>query len=129
MALLGSTAGVALIVLSATHGHVGGGNLWGDLFVIISMLISLVWILINQRLMARGHSPLVVTGWGILTGTVMLAAWVLVRDGAPPVRAISMHVWLAVAASGLLCTAASTFLWNWGIHRVPASRAGVFLEH
>lgn len=128
LALLGSTAGVVLIVLSASHGHVGGGNLWGDLCVIASMLLSLVWILINQRLMVRGHSPLAVTGWGLFTGTVMLAVWVLVSDGTPPVRAVSMHVWLAVAASGLLCTAASTLLWNWGIHRVPASRAGVFLN-
>jgi drug/metabolite transporter (DMT)-like permease len=37
-------------------------------------------------------------------------------------------VWFALAASGLLCTATTTFLWNWGIHHVPASRAGVFLN-
>jgi drug/metabolite transporter (DMT)-like permease len=37
-------------------------------------------------------------------------------------------VWLALAASGVLCTASTTLLWNWGIHRVPASRAGVFLN-
>lgn len=128
IALAGSTAGVALIVISAGDGHMGAGNLWGDLLVIASMLISLVWILINQRLMAQGHSPLAVTGWGLMTGTAMLAAWVLLNDGPPPFRAVSVHVWFAVAASGLLCTAASTLLWNWGIHRVPASRAGVFLN-
>jgi drug/metabolite transporter (DMT)-like permease len=37
-------------------------------------------------------------------------------------------VWFASAASGLLCTASTMLLWNWGIHRVPASRAGVFLN-
>ncbi len=58
----------------------------------------------------------------------MLAVWVLLSDGLPPIRGIGIRVWLAVAASGLLCTAASTLLWNWGIHRVPASRAGVFLN-
>jgi drug/metabolite transporter (DMT)-like permease len=35
---------------------------------------------------------------------------------------------MALAISGLLCTATTTLLWNWGIHRVPAARAGVFLN-
>ncbi len=132
LALFGSTAGVALIVLSGgsrvINGEKNGGNLWGDLLVVLSLIIALAWVLLNQNLMARGHSPLAVTAWGLLTGTAMLAAWVLLTSGPPPLRGIRVHVWLAVAASGLLCTAASTLLWNWGIHRVPASRAGVFLN-
>ena len=91
------------------------------------MFVALGWILINQNLMKR-HSPLVITAYGVLSGTAMMAAWVLVVDGAPPVRGISFNVWLALAASGFLCTAATTLLWNWGIHHVPASRAGVFLN-
>jgi drug/metabolite transporter (DMT)-like permease len=35
---------------------------------------------------------------------------------------------MALAISGIFCTAATTLLWNWGIHHVPASRAGVFLN-
>jgi drug/metabolite transporter (DMT)-like permease len=58
----------------------------------------------------------------------MLAVIVLASRGMPPVHAISGRVWLALAASGVLCTASTTLLWNWGIHRVPASRAGVFLN-
>lgn len=128
LALMGSTAGVALIVVSGTHGAIGGGNLWGDLLVVISLIVALAWVLLNRHLMALGHSPLSVTSWGLLAGTAMLSIWVFLRDGPPPVRGISLHVWLAVAASGLVSTAASTLLWNWGIHRVPASRAGVFLN-
>jgi drug/metabolite transporter (DMT)-like permease len=128
LALLGSTAGIVLIVFSASHGAIGGGNLWGDLLVVASLVIALGWVLINQRLMVLGRSPMAVTAWTLLTGSAMLFPWVLVRDGLPPVRGLGWHVWFAVAASGLLCTAASTLLWNWGIHRVPASRAGVFLN-
>jgi drug/metabolite transporter (DMT)-like permease len=128
LALLGSTAGIALIVLSASHGNVNSGNLWGDLLVVLSLVIALGWVLLNQRLILRGRSPMAVTCWTLLTGTAMLLPWVLVRDGLPPVRGLSWPVWGAAAASGLLCTAAATLLWNWGIHRVPASRAGVFLN-
>jgi len=128
IALLGSTAGIALIVLSASHGGIGSGNIWGDLLVVLSLVIALGWVLINMRLMALGRSPLAVSAWTLLTGSAMLFPWVLIRDGLPPVRGLGWHVWLAVAASGLLCTSAATLLWNWGIHRVPASRAGVFLN-
>jgi drug/metabolite transporter (DMT)-like permease len=128
LALLGSTAGIALIVLSASHGAIGSGNIWGDLLVVLSLVIALGWVLINMRLMALGRSPLAVSAWTLLTGSAMLFPWVVIRDGLPPVRGLGWHVWFAVAASGLLCTSAATLLWNWGIHRVPASRAGVFLN-
>ena len=128
IALLGSTAGIALIVTSASHGAIRGGNIRGDLLVVLSLVIALGWVLINQRLMVLGRSPLAVSSWTLLTGSAMLFPWVILRDGLPPVRGLGWHVWFAVAASGLLCTAAATLLWNWGIHRVPASRAGVFLN-
>lgn len=125
--LFGSTAGVALIVLSSRTGIAHGGNLWGDLLVVISLLIALAWVLINQRLMQEGNSPLSVTAWGIFSGTAMLVIAAPV-SGPLPVHGIRITVWLAVAASGLLSTAASTLLWNSGINRVPASRAAVFLN-
>ncbi|MFP5230572.1 MAG: DMT family transporter [Acidobacteriota bacterium] len=130
IALLGSTAGIALIVLSAGHGAgaVRGGNLWGDLLVVLSLIIALGWVLLNQRLMVLGRSPLAVSSWTLLTGAAMLFPWVILQDGLPPVRGLGWHVWFAVVASGVLCTSAATLFWNWGIHRVPASRAGVFLN-
>ncbi len=128
LALLSSTSGVALIVLTGRHAQGGGGpSFQGDLLVVLSLAIALGWLLMNKRLM-EGHSPLVVTVYGLLAGTAMLVLWVPLRYGMPPVRGISTPAWLALAASGVLCTATTTLLWNWGMHRVPASRAGVFLN-
>jgi drug/metabolite transporter (DMT)-like permease len=132
LALGGSTVGVGLIVLSGSGGRahaadVNSPHLAGDLLVVVSLFLSLGWILINQRLMKR-HSPLVITAYGLLAGTAMLAAWVLAVDGLPPLHGVGVGPWLALAASGILCTAITTLLWNWGIHHVPASRAGVFLN-
>lgn len=128
VALAVSSTGAALIALGGSHtaGRGDSPSLIGDLLVVLSLMISLVWILMNQRLL-RDHSPLIVTAYGLMTGTVMLAAWVFAVDGPPPIH-ISMRAWLALAASGLLCTASTTLLWNWGLTRVPASRAGVFLN-
>jgi drug/metabolite transporter (DMT)-like permease len=97
------------------------------LLVVLSLMIALGWILLNKKLMQR-HPPVVVTSYGLLSGSAMLAAVVLATRGAPPIHGVSGRAWLALAASGVLCTASTTLLWNWGIHRVPASRAGVFLN-
>jgi len=123
-----STAGAALIALAGSH-HGGRGDtpsLTGDLMVVASMAIAMAWILMNQRLL-RDHSSLVITAYGLASGMVMLAVWVFAVDGPPPVH-VSTTAWLALAASGLLCTSSTTFLWNWGLTRAPASRAGVFLN-
>src|SRR6185437_16227389 len=94
---------------------------------VVSLVIALFWILLNQRLVVR-HSPIVVTAYGLVAGTIMLAAYVPFRYGVPPVHGVSMKAWLALAASGLLCTATTTLLWNWGMIQVPASQAGVLLN-
>jgi drug/metabolite transporter (DMT)-like permease len=139
LALCGSTAGAALIVLGGTRGPATHGqpSLVGDLMVVFSLGTALAWILLSKKLM-QTHSPPVVTAYTILSGTVMLAAWVLgpwllrplthSTAAPPPFAHVSSTAWVALAISGVLCTATTTLLWNWGIHHVPASRAGVFLN-
>ena len=128
LALAVSSAGVGLIVVSGGHAAPGAGpSLTGDLLIVLSLAISLGWLLLNKSLVRR-HSALQVTAWGVLTGTAMLAAWVLLRSGLPPVRGVPAVAWWSLAASGVLCTAVTSVLWNWGMRHVPASRAAVFLN-
>jgi len=129
VALAGSTVGVSLIVMGGGEASALGGRptLLGDMLVVLSLTLSLGWILMNKSLL-RTHSPLEVTAYSIFLGVTMLAGWVITTDGLPPVRSVSPTAWLALIASGVLCTAATTLLWNWGMHHVPASRAGVFLN-
>lgn len=126
--LLVSTAGAALIVLGGAHRSTGGGpSLGGDLLVVLSMLIALCWILVNKSLV-RNHSSIVVTAYGLFAGTLMLLIYVPLAYGMPPVHGLSWKAWAASIASGLLCTATTTLLWNWGMTQVPASQAGVLLN-
>jgi drug/metabolite transporter (DMT)-like permease len=138
-ALFASTAGAALVVLGgdrATTGH-ETPTLAGDLLVIASLLVALAWILLSKKLMET-HSPPAVTAYTIYWGTLMLVAWNLgswllaplthEKMEPMPFTHVSLTAWIALAISGLLCTATTTLLWNWGIHHVPASRAGVFLN-
>ena len=139
LALCGSTVGAALIVLGGSRGPAAHGqpSLIGDLMVLASLCTALAWILLSKKLMET-HSPPVVTAYTILSGTVMLAVWILGplllnpwlhnKVQPPPFAHVSATAWAALAISGLFCTATTTLLWNWGIHHVPASRAGVFLN-
>ncbi len=127
IALAGSTCGAGLIAMGGGEQAKGGASLEGDLLVVVSLVIALFWILINKKLV-ESHSPVVVTTYGLGIGTLMLLVWVPVRYGMPPVAGVSVKAWLALAASGVLCTAATTLLWNWGMTQVPASQAGVLLN-
>jgi drug/metabolite transporter (DMT)-like permease len=132
-----STLGATLIALGAratAARHATGSNsptLTGDLLVVLSLTIALGWVLLNKSLMQR-HSAIVVTAYGTACGTAMLLVCVPLfyhhPFGPPPIAHISLRAWLALAASGFLCTAATTLLWNWGMTQVPASQAGVLLN-
>lgn len=138
-ALVASTVGAALIVLGGHHGPAGHNapSLEGDLLVVFSLCTALAWILLSKKLMLT-HSAPVVSAYTILSGSVMLALWTVGptlanpwlrhKIALPPVAHITATAWTALAIGGLACTATTTVLWNWGIHHVPASRAGVFLN-
>jgi drug/metabolite transporter (DMT)-like permease len=139
LALCGSTAGAAMVVLGGSRVTTGNETptLAGDLLVIASLVTALVWILLSKKLM-QSHSPPVVTAFTIYSGTVMLAALIFgtqwlayarhIHEPPIPLLHVSTKAWIALAISGVLCTATTTLLWNWGINNVPASRAGVFLN-
>ncbi|MFZ1937717.1 MAG: EamA family transporter [Terracidiphilus sp.] len=139
LALCGSTVGAAMVSLGGSRVTTGREtpSLQGDLLVIISLMTALAWILLSKKLM-RTHSPPVVTAYTIYCGTVMLAVVIFCLQifglmkhttiGFVPVAHVSATAWTALAISGVMCTATTTLLWNWGINQVPASRAGVFLN-
>jgi drug/metabolite transporter (DMT)-like permease len=123
-----STLGAALIV--ASGGSSGGqATVAGDLLVVLSLVAAAAWVLASKRLMQTdtGYESVAASVYMLVAGTALLALWVLAMDGPPPV-ALPLRVWGAVAASGVLATAATTLLWNWGLTHVPASRAGIFLN-
>ena len=128
IALAASTIGAAFIALGARHSTAAHGpTLAGDMLVVLSLVIALGWVLLNKHLLER-HSAIVVTAYGTTLGTAMLCLCVPMIYGLPPIAHISIKTWLALIASGVLCTASTSLLWNWGMTQVPASQAGVLLN-
>jgi drug/metabolite transporter (DMT)-like permease len=127
VAVLASTVGAGMIALSSGSDSDGAGpTLRGDLLVALSLFGAVGWILISKRLMQR-HSPLMVTALVYFIGTLMLAAVVVTTSGLPSLH-YSLSAWVAVAMLGLLSTATTAVLWNWGLKWVPESQAGIFIN-
>ena len=128
-ALVVSTLGAALIAFGASTGEAGSkASVGGDLLVAVSLIGGVAWILLSQRLMRTGrYSSVSASAYVMTIGALMVAAWVIPSEGFPPVH-LSALTWISVAASGLLATTVTTYLWNWGLGRVPASQAGVFIN-
>jgi drug/metabolite transporter (DMT)-like permease len=124
LALIASTVGAALIALSSKGASgTAHASIRGDMLVVLSMFAAIAWILISKRLM-RSHSAMMVTAFVYWIGMLLLAAVVATTFGVPSMH-YSTRVWIAVAEQGLLATASTTLLWNWGLKRVPASQAGL----
>jgi drug/metabolite transporter (DMT)-like permease len=122
-----STIGALLIVFGTPSRADGQGpTAIGDLLVVVSLFAGVGWILLCKQLMTK-YRPSVITAVVMITGTILLDAWVLMTSGPPPID-LSARVWLALAAQGVFATTAATLLWNWGVAHVPASEAGVFVN-
>ena len=92
----------------------------------LSMFAAIAWILISKQLM-RQHSAVMVTASVYWIGALILTAVVIGTSGIPSLH-YSSRAWIAVAEQGLLATASTTVLWNWGLKRIPASQAGIFVN-
>jgi drug/metabolite transporter (DMT)-like permease len=127
LALSASTFGTALIALSSKKASgVAHASTRGALLVVLSMFAAIAWILISKHLMRR-HSAVMVTAFVFWIGTILLAMVVMTTSGIPSLHC-SICAWVAVAEQGFFATASTAVLWNWGLKRVPASQAGIFVN-
>jgi drug/metabolite transporter (DMT)-like permease len=130
LALAVSGVGTALIA-SAGHARSGerAASVVGDALVLISLVACVAWMLMTKRLLTthRDAGPAFVSAYSTLIGTWALMVFVLATKGPPPAH-MSGRSWLAVSGLGLVSTLLATLLWNWGLTRVSASKAGVFVN-
>ena len=120
-------AGAAIVIghgnpLALLEGALGAGEA-----LIFGCVISWsVFTLVAKHLMA-GLSPLAVTTYASLTGTLMLAVATLV-EGAPFLPQASAWAWFALVFLGVLGTAVAFVWYNDGVRRLGAARAPVFIN-
>jgi drug/metabolite transporter (DMT)-like permease len=120
-----SGVGAVLIATSAKTSSGPAASAKGDAMVVVSLMAAVVMILLTKKLV-QDYGALQITIAMIGSGTLMVVIWFVATQ---PVRFdFSARTWMAAAAQGVLATAMAYLLWNWGLAKVPASRAGVFLN-
>ncbi len=119
-----SASVVGVLVVTGSPGD--GGSWRGDILVFLSAFVSAIWVLMNKRL-SETYGSLTATTYLLFFGTLTLFPFTLLSDGLPPLS-LTPRVWGSVAILGIFCTALAFALWNWGLERVPASSAGVYLN-
>jgi O-acetylserine/cysteine efflux transporter len=114
--------GVGLI--AGAHG--GGASSEGDLFVLASAVLSAAFITLQPRLLA-GREPAAVTAVQFAAGALLALPLAALTGGAPslPPRAIPV---VSLAVLSLAGTLVPFWLFAFGQARVPAERAGAFVN-
>lgn len=101
------------------------GTLAGDALVFGAMLCWSLYSVLAQPLL-RTHSPLVITGWAMITGTIVYTVVALGPMARTDWAAISLASWLAMAASSLLALALAYMIWYTAVQRIGSARTAIY---
>jgi len=122
VSLLLSCAGLALVI-----GLPGaGGSLTGDLLVILSVAVSVAFIMLSRPLTVR-LGALGTSVWTMLLGAAWLLLLVPLWKGVPHVPQ-KPSTWAALLGLGVACTTVAQPLWNVGLRALGAARASLFVN-
>jgi len=121
-------AALSLAGIYAIVGHgasLSTATLTGDALMFGSMLCWSIYSVGAQPLLQR-HSPLVVTGWAMITGATMY----LVVAAVPMMRtnwsAISATSWFLMAASSFLALSFSYMVWYTAVQKIGSARTAIY---
>lgn len=109
-----------------SHELFHGGEMMGDLLVIISVVLGSVYTILSKPVVTRlGAIP--ATSLGFLIGAVLLIPFSLVEYQQGSVIELTVSVVLAILFISTICTAWGYVLWNHCLTQVPASVLGITL--
>jgi drug/metabolite transporter (DMT)-like permease len=114
-----------IYALVGQRAELSASSLAGDALVFGGMLCWSFYSVLAQPLLKR-HSPLVITGWAMASGTVVY----LVYAAGPMLRtdwgAISSTSWILMASSSLLALAFAYMVWYTAVQRIGSSRTAIY---
>lgn len=100
-------------------------TLSGDLLMLASVICWSLYSVAAQPLLRR-HSPLIITGWSMVTGTVLYVVMAVPALRATDWLAISARSWALMAGSSILALAFAYIVWYTGVQRIGSSRTALY---
>lgn len=121
-------AALSFTGIYAIVGHraaISTATLAGDALVLAGMLCWSLYSVLAQPLLTR-HSPLVVSAWAMVSGTIVYLLFAAVPLWRTDWAAISLTSWLLMAASSLLALFFAYIIWYTGVQRLGSARTAVY---
>lgn len=114
-----------IYALVGYRAELSSATLVGDGLVFISMLCWSLYSVMAQPLLRR-HSPLVITGWAMVAGTVMYLVVAIKPMLDTNWAAISWVSWALMAGSALLALAFAYMIWYTAVQKIGSSRTAIY---
>jgi drug/metabolite transporter (DMT)-like permease len=121
-----SVAGIGLAF--AEPGSAGGGEtLVGDGLLLLTGLLGAVYGLLAKRALAV-DAPATVTGYAMLSGTLLLLPWALLEGLVPTLGRLDGRLLAVVAFLAAPGGAVAFLLWTWSLSRLTPTRVAVYVN-
>lgn len=121
VAVIGATIGIIGVVVMLQPGG-GEVDAWGVLASTVAMVSSSLGFVLTKR-WGEGVPPLTMTAWQLIAGSLVVAPFAVIVEGAPP--ALDAGALLGFAYVILIATALAYAAWFSGLARLPGSTVGL----
>ena len=118
-----SVVGIYFVV--ALDAGLSSATLVGDALTFGAVLAWAAYTLAARPLLAR-HSPLVVTGWSMMFGTLCYLPYAAPSLARVDWTGVSGAAWAWTIASALLALNLSYVLWNTAVQRIGSSKTAIY---
>lgn len=120
-----SFAGMAVLITGGGNVSLGSSSIVGDILILGCAMLWAVYTVASKPMLGR-YSPLELTAWSMLAGTIPL-----VMVSAPQIRAQDWsavpHVaWSALLYSAVLSVTVGYVIWSLSVQRVGNARTAVY---
>ena len=114
-----------IYTLVGLRAEISSATFAGDAMIFGAMLCWSLYSVAAQPLLKR-HSPLVVTGWAMTSGTAVYLVFAVIPMLRTDWSAISTTSWILMTASALLALAFSYIVWYTAVQRIGSSRTAIY---
>ncbi len=123
--VLAALTGVILVTTNLDPTMLGGGQLVGDLLLIISGIIWAFFMIYNKNLVMTGQGTLQSLTW--ILPVTLLPMLPFVVSSASQIPTLPVQAWLAIIYTAIVCWIIPYYLWLEGLKHISASTSTILL--
>lgn len=125
IAIITGFTGVYILMTKGDWRIFMGGDLAGNLLALLASLSWALYTILSKPLLDK-HSPLKVTAYGMVAGSMLLGFFVPAFFDRAELARLSLSSWLIVIFSVIFSIVVAFFLWYRGVSKIGVSRTMIY---